>query len=225
MPASVVRLLLRCTFLLLVGGTLAVSLGAAPDRQKAPKPKKPAPTKPAEPAKDDPTEKIGRLRFSPPRGWEMAEKEGIVVLTPKEVKPTDCSIIVVSGEALKGDFIQWFKRKWTALAGERPIAQGGQRNVQEGEGGTDVIFQSALLGQEKGKQVGLTLYAVSFRGGVDWVVYQARSLELYNKHNATAGRFIKGLSIREEETVEVPSPKPKKPAKKPRTPPAGGGGG
>src|SRR4051812_7925235 len=111
--------------LLLIGTSFPVAhaVAAADERdpKEAPKPPPAAPT-----------ERIGNIRFTTPADWEKSEKKGFAILNPKDVKPTDCSIVLVSGEQLKGDFLQWFKKKWTAFAKDLTVIEGGERTTQEG---------------------------------------------------------------------------------------------
>lgn len=167
-------------------------VGAAPEQGKKPKPK---PKEPA--AAEEKLETAGNIRFRRPKGWERTEKEGIVLLNPKNVSPADCSVVLVSGEGLQDELLPWFKKKWDALARGRKITDGGERNAQEGAGGVTVVYQQALLQDAKGekKKAGQLLYAAQVAGGVEWVLFQTSDPTLFNRYNNTVSRMLSGLKF------------------------------
>src|SRR5687768_13273359 len=87
----------------------AADAPAQKSRGPAPKPGAPATQPATQPSKPG---KVGNIRYSPPGGWEVSEKENIVILNPPGETPKTCSVILVSGEVIPdGDFIKWFKDK------------------------------------------------------------------------------------------------------------------
>lgn len=193
--------------------------GAEQGREK-PSPPKDAPEAPADPKKPrkpkkkqpQPEQQIGAIKYRCPAGWESVEKDAIVLLTPKGVSPGECSVVLVSGEVLRGDFHQWFKQKWAGFQKKQEISQGGQLNAQVGAGGVDVMYQSALLEDQTNteRKSGLLLYAAHVGDGVEWVVFRTagpNATDLFNKHNKAVSRMLTGLKFERTEVV------PKEPAK------------
>jgi hypothetical protein len=171
----------------------------------------------AAPAADEErVEKQGEVTYTIPEGWERGEREGIVVLTPKDTSPEQCALVVTPGETLpaSGDFEKWFGDKWEALRKKWKVVQGGQRSGKSGPNGSRVLVQSALLEAIVDDQLvrsGLMLYAVHVGDAVHWVVFKTDSAKLFNEHKKTVNTFLAGLKF-SQTTVEV-KPRPKDDAK------------
>jgi hypothetical protein len=177
---------------------------------------------------DDRVETQGEVIYSIPDGWERVEQEGIVVLTPKDVPPDQCALVVTSGETLppEGNFERWFKAKWDALRKESKVIQGGQRTGNAGPKGSTVLYQAALLNPVVGDEsarTGLMLYAVHIGDAVHWVVFKTNGAKLFNEHKKTVNTFLAGLKFSETKVETKSNAKPagpadpRSPAKKPRS--------
>ena len=175
---------------------------------------------------DSPAEHTGEVTYSIPAGWERTEQERIVILTPKDVAPEQCSIVLTPGETLAADanFNKWFKDKWEALTKGWKLVQGGERTGQEGPRGSSVYYQAGMLEavvNGKVTRTGLLLYAVHVGDAVHWVVFRTDGAKLFNQHKKTVNVFLGGLKFAET-TTEPRRPDPsEKPKAKP--PPAASG--
>jgi len=171
----------------------------------------------AAPAADEErVEKQGEVTYTIPQDWERGEREGIVVLTPKDASPEQCAIVVTPGETLSaaGDFNKWFGDKWEALRKKWKVVQGGQRSGKAGPNGSSVLVETALLEAIVDDQLvrsGLMLYAVHVGDAVHWVVFKTDGAKLFNEHKKTVNTFLAGLKF-SQTTVEV-KPRPKDDAK------------
>jgi hypothetical protein len=207
MAAMNARLVATLLALFLCGTTSAIAAPAADEKPMEP-PKGPA-TKPAQTQPTGKGDHVGNIRFFRPAGWELAEKPGIAILNPPGETPAKCSVIIVSGEVLKdGDFLQWFKGKWTKLCQGVPIKQGGEVNVEERPGGVNVIYERALLEDKEKHMTGLLLYAAQVGDDVEWAVFQTVGPDLFNKHNKAVGQMLGNMKFERLES----KPGPKKPA-------------
>ena len=171
-------------------------------------------------ADDPPVEHAGEVTYSIPPGWERVEQERIVILTPKNASPDQCSIVLTPGETLgpDGNFTKWFKDKWDGLAKGWKLVQGGERTGQEGPRGSSVFYQAGMLEavvNGKPARTGLLLYAVHVGDAVHWVVFRTDGAKLFNQHKKTVNAFLGGLKFSETTTeprqaapVEKPKPKP-----------------
>ena len=188
--------------LLIITGICFVDAGAwgeQPDNDEKQPSKKPKPA---------PTEVAGNIRFTTPPDWEKAEKKkGIVLLNPKGMTPTECSVVLVSGEQLKGDFLQWFKKKWSAFAKDLTVIEGGERTAQDGPGGAEVLYESALLGKEKTPQAGVLLWAAHYGTGTEWILFQASSAETFNKERPAVVELLAGIRLGSAPKVVAAPPK------------------
>ena len=171
----------------------------------------------AAPAADDERiEKQGEVSYTIPEGWERAEREGIVVLTPRDTSPEQCAVVVTPSEKLPaaGDFNKWFGEKWEALRKKWKVVQGGQRSGKAGPNGSSVLVQTALLEaivDDQPVRSGLMLYAVHVGDAVHWVLFKTDSAKLFNEHKKTVNAFLAGLKY-SQTTVEV-KPRPRDDAK------------
>ena len=171
----------------------------------------------AAPAADDERiEKQGEVSYTIPEGWERAEREGIVVLTPRDTSPEQCAVVVTPSEKLPaaGDFKKWFGEKWEALRKKWKVVQGGQRSGKAGPNGSSVLVQTALLEaivDDQPVRSGLMLYAVHVGDAVHWVLFKTDSAKLFNEHKKTVNAFLAGLKY-SQTTVEV-KPRPRDDAK------------
>ena len=168
-------------------------------------------------AEDERVEKQGEVTYTIPEGWERAEREGIVVLTPKDTSPEQCAVIVTPSETLPAaaDFNKWFGEKWEALRKKWKVVQGGQRSGKAGPNGSSVLVQTALLEaivDDQPVRSGLMLYAVRVGDAVHWVVFKTDSAKLFNEHKKTVNAFLAGLKY-SQTTVEV-KPRPRDDAKR-----------
>jgi hypothetical protein len=167
----------------------------------------------AAPAADEGrVEKQGEVTYTIPECWERGEREGIVVLTPKDTSPEQCAIVVTPGETLPaaGDFNKWFGDKWEALRKKWKVVQGGQRSGKAGPNGSSVMVETALLEaivDDQPVRSGLMLYAVHVGDAVHWVVFKTDGAKLFNEHKKTVNAFLAGLKF-SQTTVEV-KPRPK----------------
>lgn len=211
----------------LFSACLAVgALAAAPPAAKTPpaagKKAGGAETKPAAtaPSKQG---RIGNILFRAPSGWEVTEKEKerIAILNPPGESPTLCSVILVSGEVPPGgDFLKWFKDKWTKLSqGLTPI-QELDATAQQTAAGVDVLYQQALLRDEEKHQTGMLLYAAKVGDGVEWAVFQTAGSERFNKYNKRVSGMLGSLRFERKEVVKQSDPAPAAPAKQPAKEPA-----
>jgi hypothetical protein len=177
-------------------------------------------------ADDPPVEHAGEVTYSIPPGWERVEQDRVVVLTPRDVAPEQCSVVLTPGETLGADanFNKWFKDKWDALTRGWKLVQGGERTGREGPRGSSVFYQAGMLEavvNGKVTRTGLLLYAVHVGDAVHWVVFRTDGATLFNQHKKTVNAFLGGLKFAET-TAEAPKHGPaEKP--KPKPPPAASG--
>jgi hypothetical protein len=174
---------------------------------------------------DPPVEHAGGVTYSIPPGWERVEQDRIVILTPKDVSPEQCSLVLTPGETLgaDGNFTKWFKDKWDGLTKGWKLVQGGERTGQEGPRGSSVFYQAGMLEavvDGKVTRSGLLLYAVHVGDAVHWVVFKTDGAQLFNQHKKTVNAFLGGLKF-SETTTETRQPAPEKP--KAKRPPAASG--
>ena len=183
-----------------------------------------APAPPAQPVPSPaPAEE---LSYTVPEGWEKSEKDRIVILTPPQISPDKCSLVVTPGEKLEGEFAKWFDGRWDALRKGGKVVQGGSRTGKEGPRGSSFLYQAALLESagEGGEKLtnGLLLYAVHIGDAVHWVVFRTEGAALFNEHKKTVNTFLSGMKFTQTELGE-PTVKPKKPAAPIKPRPGGAG--
>jgi hypothetical protein len=153
-----------------------------------------------EPAKQ-PAAPAADVTYTVPAGWERAEKERVVTLTPPGTPAEKCSIVLTPAEPLRGDFDAWFKQRWDSLRNGAKVVHGGERTGQEnGPNGSSFYHQAALLESagENGAPLarrGLLLYAVHVGDVVHWVVFRTNGPKLFNEHKKAVNRFLAGLQF------------------------------
>jgi hypothetical protein len=214
---------------LVIAATIIAAWVAAPVRAAADAPAKPPAqqkpggpeTKPAATAPTSKTGKVGSIRYTAPKGWEVTqkEKEQIAVLNPPGETPLTCSVILVSGEVPSdGDFLKWFQTKWTKLCKGMQTAQSNDAVAKKGAGGVDVLYQSALLQDDKKNTTGLLLYAAKVGDVIEWAVFQTAGTQRFNKYNKSVSSMLGSLKF--ERKVEAPAEKksPDDPLDKPLAP-------
>jgi hypothetical protein len=173
-----------------------ITLAAAPPKEPA----KP----PAAPASD--------VTYTVPAGWEKAEKDRVVTLTPPGTSAEQCSIVLTPAEPLKGDFAAWFAERWDGLRDGAKVVQGGERTGQpNGPHGSSYFTQAALLESpaEKGAapvRTGLLLYAVHVGDAVHSVVFRTDGPMMFNEHKKTVNRFLAGLQFYDTRGPRSPRP-------------------
>jgi hypothetical protein len=146
--------------------------------------------------------RIGNILFRAPTGWEVTEKEKerIAVLNPPGENPKLCSVVLVSGERPPdGDFLKWFKDKWTKLCQGLTAVQEHDVTAQQGRGGVDVLYQQALLEDEQKHLTGVLLYAAKVGDGVEWAVFQTAGKDRFNQYNKRVSGMLGGLRFERKE--------------------------
>jgi hypothetical protein len=164
-----------------------------------------------EPAKQT-TPPTSDVTYTVPAGWERAEKDQVVTLTPPATPAEQCSIVLTPGEPLKGDFAGWFAERWDKLRDGAKVVQGGERTGQpNGPHGSSYFTQAALLESpaENGAapvRTGLLLYAVHVGEAVHTVVFRTDGPKRFNEHKKTVNRFLAGLQFYDTRRERSPRP-------------------
>src|SRR4051812_34473396 len=180
----------------LVSLLVLLALAAAPAKEPA---KQPAP-----PTSD--------VTYTVPAGWERAEKDHVVTLTPPATAAEQCSIVLTPGEPLKGDFAGGFDEHWGKLRKGAQGVQGGERTGQpNGPNGSSYFTRAALLESpaENGAapvRAGLLLYAVHIGDSVHTVVFRTDGPKRFNDHKKTVNRFLASLQFYDTRRERSPRP-------------------
>ncbi|MDP2996650.1 MAG: hypothetical protein Q8N47_04115 [Bryobacterales bacterium] len=158
--------------------------------------------------------RFGNTTFRLPQGWQTAEQNGSLAITPGNLpRGQEAAILVTPGQPLGGDFRAVFD-KWVQLLSPREAMPGFGEIRQQRGAGYDVLTQVVTLGS--GANRGVRLFMAANPGGrFEMIMAMASSEGLFRRYQTDITNFMASVgygsavpAAREAAPASSPNPGP-----------------
>jgi hypothetical protein len=139
----------------------------------------------------------GNVLFKAPEGWKRVEQNGAVVYVPPDSPPERaiCSLTILPGQELEGDFRAWFDAKMEKEKSGLQIISGGgvtSANLKEGY----PVLVSLFIADDGKGNLSYHFYLAAHPGNrAEMISYISKTQESYNRYRPVLEGIIDSLDF------------------------------